>query len=410
MSTLVKMCTGLVSMKIIALLVGPAGIALLGQLNNFVSIILSFAGGGINNGITKYTSQYRDNPDRLSRYLSVGLRLTVISGSAIGILLILLAIPLSSVILLNPDYAVVFRIFGFTLLLYAANNFILSVINGFKEFRQFVTVNIAGSIIGLIFTVSLVLLYHTTGALVAAVTYQSVVLVVTLLIVRKAAWMNIHTLLRRFDKKIAAQFLRYTLMTLVSALMLPAAQLLLRGYIMTEISDTAAGWWEGMCRISNIYLMVVTSSFSVYYLPRLSEITDPVELRREIAKAFRIIAPLLLTGFAVIYLSRHFIVHILFTDQFEPMTRLFIWQMTGDFFKISSWLVAFVMIAKAYTRTFIISEILSAAAYIALGYWLIKLNGVVGACQAHFIQYILYSAAMVLIFYKLLFTPHKIKQ
>ena len=133
-STLVKMCTGLVSMKIIALLVGPAGIALLGQLNNFVSIILSFAGGGINNGITKYTSQYRDNPDRLSRYLSVGLRLTVISGSTIGILLILLAIPLSSVILLNPDYAVVFRIFGFTLLLYAANNFILSVINGFKEF------------------------------------------------------------------------------------------------------------------------------------------------------------------------------------------------------------------------------------------------------------------------------------
>ncbi len=123
-------------MKIIALLVGPAGIALLGQLNNFVSIILSFAGGGINNGITKYTSQYRDNPDRLSRYLSVGLRLTVISGSTIGILLILLAIPLSSVILLNPDYAVVFRIFGFTLLLYAANNFILSVINGFKEFRR----------------------------------------------------------------------------------------------------------------------------------------------------------------------------------------------------------------------------------------------------------------------------------
>lgn len=37
-STMVKMLTSLISVKVVALIVGPSGIALLGQLNNFSSI------------------------------------------------------------------------------------------------------------------------------------------------------------------------------------------------------------------------------------------------------------------------------------------------------------------------------------------------------------------------------------
>lgn len=408
-STLVKMCTGLVSIKVVALIIGPAGVALLGQLNNFVAIVLSFAGGGINNGVTKYTASYRSSPYTLAGYLSTGLRLTVVFGLLLGLLLVIFGEPLSRAVLLSTGYSFVFRLFGLTLLLYAANNFILSVVNGFKEFRRFVIINIAGSIVGLLFTVGLVIMSGLRGALAAVVTYQSVVLVITLWAVRKAPWLKAANFALRFDRHIAARYLRYSLMALVSAMMLPVAQLLLRGYMMSEISDTAAGWWEGMCRISNVYLMVVTTSFGVYYLPRLSEITDSRELRAEILKAFRLIAPLLLAGFAAIYFARYFIVRLLFSEAFEPMTGLFAWQMAGDFLKISSWLVAFVMIAKAYTRLYITTEILSTLTYIALGYWLIHVNGYIGAVQAHFGQYLLYSIAIVLIFYKLLFTPSKVK-
>ena len=58
-STLVKMCTGLVSVKIVASIIGPAGVALVGQLNNFSTIALSLATGGINSGIPKYIAEYK---------------------------------------------------------------------------------------------------------------------------------------------------------------------------------------------------------------------------------------------------------------------------------------------------------------------------------------------------------------
>lgn len=56
-ATLVKMLTGFISVKIVAVLIGPAGIALLGQLNNFSSIFLTISTGGISSGVTKYIAE-----------------------------------------------------------------------------------------------------------------------------------------------------------------------------------------------------------------------------------------------------------------------------------------------------------------------------------------------------------------
>lgn len=139
-------------------------------------------------------------------------------------------------------------------------------------------------------------------------------------------------------------------MTLTTAVTAPVSQRLLRAYVISEISPTEAGWWEGMSRISNMYLMIVTSSFSVYYLSRLSELTNPSELRYEIVKSYKVIVPMLLTGLVSVYLLRGLVIRVLFTSEFLPMENLFFWQLLGDFFKICSWLLAYLMIAKSLTK------------------------------------------------------------
>ena len=69
-ATLVKMLTGLISVKVVAALIGPAGVALLGQLNNFNSILLGAANGGINNGITKYVAEHKEDDGKIKSLLS----------------------------------------------------------------------------------------------------------------------------------------------------------------------------------------------------------------------------------------------------------------------------------------------------------------------------------------------------
>lgn len=402
-STLVKMCTGLVSVKIVASIIGPAGVALVGQLNNFSTIALSLATGGINSGITKYVAEYKSDASKVKQYLATAFRITVVCSLLVGLVLLLLCKQLSSLIMMTPQYWYVFAIFGITITFYGLNNMLVSVVNGYKQFNKYVKVNVVSSIFGVSFTVALVLALGLPGALISAVTFQSLMIFVSVLMLRKLEWLRKDWLVGKFKRTIASQYFRYALMTLLSAFLVPISQMLLRGYVISEISITEAGWWEGMNRISNMYLMVITSSFSVYYLPRLSEISDRIELRHEIFKCYKVIVPLLLAGFTVIYFLRFFIVKLLFTHEFMPMTQLFIWQMAGDFFKICSWLLAFLMVAKSMTKAYISTEIIFTLSYILLGYTFIKLDGIVGLCQAYLTNYVLYLVVLTFMFRKLLF-------
>ena len=401
-STLVKMLTGFVSVKVVASIIGPAGVALVGQLNNFATIAMSLSSGGINNGITKYISEFKNDEGKVRTYLSTALRITVICSLCVGVAMIVLNRLLSRLILQTEEYWYVFLIFGFTILLYALNLMLLSVVNGFKEFKKYVKINIANSVVGLCFTLVFVLTLGLPGALVSAVTYQSVMLFITMWMVRKSSWAAWSNFKERLNRLASKQYFKYTLMTLTTAATLPISQLLLRSYVISEISPIEAGWWEAMNRLSNMYLMVITTSFTVYYMPRLSELSDKYELRREIFKAYKLIVPILIVGFALIYLFRHLIIRILFSPEFLPMENLFIWQLIGDFFKICSWLLAYIMIAKAMTKKFVATELSFTMIYIALGFVFIKWNGVVGIVQAYLLNYILYMSYMLFAFKNIL--------
>ena len=401
-STLVKMLTGFVSVKVVASIIGPAGVALVGQLNNVATIAMSLSSGGINNGITKYISEFKNDEGKVRTYLSTALRITVICSLCVGVAMIVLNRLLSRLILQTEEYWYVFLIFGFTILLYALNLMLLSVVNGFKEFKKYVKINIANSVVGLCFTLVFVLTLGLPGALVSAVTYQSVMLFITMWMVRKSSWAAWSNFNERLNRLASKQYFKYTLMTLTTAATVPISQLLLRSYVISEISPIEAGWWEAMNRLSNMYLMVITTSFTVYYMPRLSELSDKYELRREIFKAYKLIVPILIVGFALIYLFRHLIIKILFSPEFLPMENLFIWQLIGDFFKICSWLLAYIMIAKAMTKKFVATELSFTMIYIALGFVFIKWNGVVGIVQAYLLNYILYMSYMLFAFKNIL--------
>ena len=401
-STLVRMLTGLISVKVVASIIGPCGIALLGQLNNFSTILLGVANGGINSGITKYVAEYKEDESAIKKILSNALQITLFFTFIVSLGLIILHNQLSRLVMLSDEYGYVFLIFGFTIFLYTLNTLLISILNGYKEFKRYVIVNISGTIVGLLFTICFVFSMGLKGALISAVSYQSVVFFITFWICRKAPWLSVIYYRERLDRKMLRRFLNYSAMTLVSLSVVPVSQMLLRGYVISEISMTEAGWWEAMNRISNVYLMVITTSFSIYYLPRLSEIKEISELRYEIFKCYKVIIPILLSGLTLVYLLRHFVVMILFSPDFYTMESLFILQLLGDFFKISSWLLAFLMVAKSMTKTFIATEVVFSGLFVVLGYLFMNLNGVVGITQAYFVNYVIYTVCMVVIFRKII--------
>ena len=76
-ANIIKLVISFVCIKLIAIMLGPSGVALIGQLNNFVAMIMSFSGGGIMTGITKYVAENRDSEERSKDYISTAFRITI---------------------------------------------------------------------------------------------------------------------------------------------------------------------------------------------------------------------------------------------------------------------------------------------------------------------------------------------
>ena len=406
-ATLVRMITGFISVKIVAVLIGPSGVALLGQLNNFTNIIQSISAGGINTGVTKHIAQFHDSPKKYSLFLTTAVRINTTLSVICGLVLIVGAGFFSNLILKDTQYKSVFYIFGVTVILYALNALLVAMINGFREFKKYVTINIAGSLAGLLFTLVLSLRFGVYGSLVALVTYQSVIFFVTLLLVSKSHWFHWKIFFGPFSKTAAIKLGHYSLMALTAGLLGPAGQLLVRDFITSHSSLDEAGLWEGVNRISTMYLMIITTSFSVYYLPRLSSLKTDWEIREEVFRVYKFLLPFLFVTSLLIYLFRDLIIHILFDAKFSGMGELFGYQMIGNFFKMATWALTYLYLARAMTKQYILLEFVSNLLFVLFSIIFILNFKTIGATIGYAFTFLLTFIINLIVFRKLLFGREK---
>ena len=393
-AVLIKTTTMFILNKILAVYVGPAGYAAIGQFQNFIQMVTTFAGSAINTAVIKYTAEYHENEhQQISVWRAAG-SLVLIFSFIFSLIIIIFQKKLSLYIFQTTAYQSVFAWFAAFLVLFNLNALFLAILNGKKEILKLVVANIVGSVLSLLVTSTLAIQYHLYGALIALSIYQSLAFFVTLFLCYKASWFNISYLFGKIEPHIAKKFAAFALMALVSAVCVPLSQMVIRSYLSQEFGLNYAGYWEAMIRLSAAYLMLVTTTLGVYYLPRLAELTHLDEIKKEVYLGYKFIFPLAVVGGLCVYVMRDWIITLLFSHAFMPMRDLFLWQMIGDSLKIGSWILAYLMLAKAMTKLFVTTEILFALSSVGLTYLFSKLFGFEGVSIAHLVNYALYWLVM----------------
>ena len=181
-------------------------------------------------------------------------------------------------------YNSVLLILGLTLILFSFNALFTAILNGFKKYKLYITINIATSIISLLLTIGLVYYFGVYGALLSFVLSPAIVFFISWYLVRKEDWLNFDFFRIKTDRKIVKLLGRFSLMAINNAVVGAMAQILVRLFITGNMNITAAGIWDGMNRLSAAYLLFLTASIQVYYLPTLSFIKDNKILWKEIIR------------------------------------------------------------------------------------------------------------------------------
>ena len=391
----IKMLTLLGINKILAIYVGPAGYAALGQFQNAVQMITTFASGAINTGVTKYTAEYHDDEARQHKVWQTAGTIALTGSLITGALIAVFNQTLANWFLKDTSYGGVFLWLAATLVLFTLNALLLAILNGKKEIVRYVLANIAGSIFALAVTTIMAIQLGLYGALVALAIYQSIAFFATLLLCYQAPWFKMRNLFGGIDRQAARNLAKYTAMALTSAACVPISHILVRNHLGETLGWAAAGYWEAMWRLSTAYLMLVTTTLGVYYLPKFSELQDFSLIKKEILKGYTLILPTVAFTAMLIYLLREVIINLLFTQDFLPMQDLFGWQMLGDFFKIGSWMLAYLMLSKAMFKVFLLLEILFALSFVIATYALVQLFGLKGVAIAHALNYLFYWAILI---------------
>jgi len=397
-STIIRVIAGFISVKIVAVYIGPSGLALMGQMQNFINMMSSIASAGVNSGVVKYTAEHYKDEQIKQKIWSSALKISLVLIVPIAIAIIFLADFISMKLLNTTEYSSIFIVFAITVVFFVLNGLLTSILNGQKEIKKLTLLNIVGSLFGLAITVFLVMNYQLYGALIAGIISQSIVFVVTLGFVLKSNWFKLSMFFGKLDKEYRNKLLKYSAMSLVSATMIPLSHMYIRNYIGTNIGWDEAGYWQAIWRISETYLMLITTTLGVYYLPKLSSIQDKEELKRELLYGYKIIMPIVIFMALGIYLLREFIIQILFTKDFSPMAELFFYQLIGDIVKIASWLLGYIMVAKAMIKLFVTSEIFFVLSFVGLSVLFINIYGLIGVTIAFMVNYLIY---MIFLYFSL---------
>lgn len=400
LATIIRLANGFVSMKIVAVLVGPIGVALIGQFGNFNSIVMVLALGGVSSGVIKYTSQYKDDSEELRK---VWRTVTWVSLTlSIPVIIVLLSFHnwLAQEFLHDVKYGSIVVIFAFSLGFYVANSLLLNILNGLHEIKRFNLLNTLNSTLGLLVTIGLVYQYKVYGALLAMVISQSITFFIIAFFVRKQAWFKLNNFFGKFDKHYFKKLLGFTAMSLTSMCVIPTSQMFVRGYLADHTSWNVAGCWQGMQKISDAYLMIVYTALGTYFLPKLANLQDKNQISKEINNGYRLIMPFVIGSAIIIYFMRDFIIHLLFAKSFGAMNGMFAWQLIGDCFKIASYMLAYLMLAKAKTSIFMTTEIIFGISFPLLSYLFINLIGANGAVMAFALNYLIYFVLFVMLYKK----------
>lgn len=397
--TLLKMVMGFVIAKVVAVYTGPSGMAMLGQVQSMVGCLNGIINAPVGSGIVRYTAEKKDQGfEACAPWWRAALQwVLIISAVAIPTGL-LMANHIADWLFQDKSLAWIVMATICVLPLSAIGTLCNSVINGQQLYRRYVGLGMLSALVSAAVMLTMIMLANIQGALFAAAVQAALIGLVMFIANLRQPWFRLQYWWGSSTPEARRSIGGYMLMAITSALTVPISLILVRTILIHQVGWEAAGHWQAVWKISEVYLGVITMALGTYYLPRLSSLVGVDAIADEINKTARIIIPVVAAMALCVYLLRDLAIWILFTSDFTAARDLFAIQLCGDVIKIASWLYAYPMLSRGATKWFMSVEVIFSTTFVILTYIFVSYVGIKGATIAYLVNY---SICFLIIFLNL---------
>lgn len=391
---IIRLIIALFIQRILAVMVGEAGIAKIGQLRNVTAMLMSFTTLGVSNGVIKYLSELKSDKHVLNKLFSATFILGSIGTIVSSIVLLVFADEISLYLFSDLSYKIIVQLLAVAVPFIALHRIFNSVISGLSDYKSYAKVELFAYILSAMALLLGLYLKSLTGVLVAIALTPIIQFSVLLMVFGKTLRLYIKFHEIKWETSYIKPLLGFTMMSFVSTFLLNSVELDVRTQISDRINIEEAGYWTAMTFISKNYMVFISGILALYVLPKFSSITTRSGFKKEVLYVFKSILPLFALGMLGIYMFRDTIIDLIY-PKFTGMAVLFKWQLIGDFIRLISMILAYQFLAKKLVKTFIITELISLVCFYVFSMYLIQFYETEGVVIAHFLRYVVYLLSVV---------------
>ncbi|MDX8384568.1 MAG: oligosaccharide flippase family protein, partial [Ghiorsea sp.] len=144
-----KISYGLVINKLLAVYVGPSGVALMGQFQSIQSGLSGIGTAGFGQGLIKYLAEYRGNVKKSASVFATALKLVCLFLLPVSLSLFFFAQEMSVLLFQTPDYELWLQGLSISLIPAAIGALLVASLNGLGEIRELTLVGVSSSCLGI---------------------------------------------------------------------------------------------------------------------------------------------------------------------------------------------------------------------------------------------------------------------
>ncbi|WP_055435201.1 O-antigen translocase [Lacinutrix algicola] len=382
--------------NLLAETVGASGLAKVGQIRNLIGIVTSTSSLGVFNGVVKYTSELKEDKTLLNKMFSTTFIFIVVGVICSSLTLLFFSNTIAVYLFGDSEFVFVIKLLAVIVPSIALNRVFSGVLNGLSAYKKYAKIELFSYLLSSLLFVSFLLQFNLDGVLVAIAITPVLQLLVSIFVFGKTLKKYIKLDTLKLNNIYLKGLLVFTIMSLVSTVLLNFVEIDIRTQISNRINEDEAGNWTAMLFLSKNYMVFSSGLFTLYVIPKFARIQAGTAFKKEVIHIYKTLIPLFGIGMIFIYLFRNVITHIIYPD-FDAMEPLFKWQLLGDFVKIASLVIAHQFLAKKMLVSFVVTEIISLALFYGLSIFLVGIYGTEGVVMAHFFRYIIYFFMVLII-------------
>jgi PST family polysaccharide transporter len=390
----------LVSAKVLASVLQPAGYGLYALLQSFVGLTSLVAGLGIAAGLVRQGASALAHDDELT--ISSLRRAAWILFCGLGTMALLVLVVLSRFLsrwaLGSPDHSVMILLMGTALLFTVAGQIQSGTLNAYHRVAALAKCSVATGALAGGLSITCVLIWRLQG-IVPAVIGGALAgwLVSGYLLRREVGPTRVHAE-RRDVQAMVWSLLRFGGPYTASVLVGTGVQVALPMIILHLLGTESVGYYRAAVAVSVGYLGFLTTAMGQDYYPRVAAVKDQaralVQLINEQQRLVMLLAvPMTLGALAL----APCLVPILYSHKFVPTVEILEWQLIGDLFKFSSMTMSWVILARCRSRVYFLVESIGGLASLATLWPAVRWLGLPGLGVSFLARYVIYFAVVWLI-------------